>query len=110
MPPNEFGNYSTTDNCRQYRECNGTQVYTDKCCPLGQKFDKARLTCVNDVTCLDKCGDDGRSFCKISFVVKVLTFELCYNIRSGPALGGAGPNWVHFRSAHVTIQLEPRSV
>ena len=27
-----------------------------------------------------------------------------------PALGGAGPNWEQFRSAHIPSQLAPRSV
>ena len=29
---------------------------------------------------------------------------------SGPALGGAGPNWEQFQSAQVPSQLAPRSV
>ena len=28
----------------------------------------------------------------------------------GPALGGAGPNWIQFRFAQVPSQLAPRSV
>ena len=29
---------------------------------------------------------------------------------SGPALGGAGPNWEQYRSAQVPSQLAPRAV
>ena len=29
---------------------------------------------------------------------------------TGPALGGAGPNWEQFRSAQVPSQLAPRSI
>ena len=32
------------------------------------------------------------------------------NKQTGPALGGAGPNWEQFRSAQVPSQLAPRSV
>ena len=31
-------------------------------------------------------------------------------VYAGPALGGAGPNWVQFQSAQVPSQLAPRSV
>ncbi|XP_041366862.1 uncharacterized protein LOC121381593 [Gigantopelta aegis] len=77
--PNEYGKYSVSSNCRQYRVCNGTQPYVDKCCPLGQRFDKASLTCVTDRQCQDTCGDDGRSFSCNKYP---MTNDICkYQIR-----------------------------
>ena len=31
-------------------------------------------------------------------------------VQLGPGLGGVGPNWKQFRSAHVLSQFAPRSV
>ena len=39
-----------------------------------------------------------------------LALVFIYSKYSGPALGGAGPNWEQFQSARVPSQLAPRSV